>query len=348
MRLLVAEGLYFVSTLREMGHEVLTIGNESRERGAYDIALSAPVYARDLTRRLDALGFAPDAFIWCDRSDMPFVFGHEQMPWVTAGFTIDHYCHPWHVPFSWGFDLLLCAQKSYLPLFEQERKSAAYRWFPLFHDGREPALPGERDIPVSFVGTLHHPNNPDRAPFLAAFKRRCPLVTATGDFRAVFGRSRIVLNQSAVGEVNFRVFEAAACGAALLTEQGDNGLEELFVPGEEILRPYPRGDAERAAATAREALADPQRLERVAARGLSRARREHGISARCRTLVAALEELAARKAWQGRLEGTVNPTLGLRTAFAFLAAELPPADPLHGLYSLLARTYGLAPETLVP
>lgn len=43
-----------------------------------------------------------------------------------------------------------------------------------------------------------------------------------------------------MGELNFRVFQAMACGAAVLTEATDNGLDELFTVGLEVLT-YPRG-----------------------------------------------------------------------------------------------------------
>ncbi|WP_368076627.1 glycosyltransferase [uncultured Desulfovibrio sp.] len=44
----------------------------------------------------------------------------------------------------------------------------------------------------------------------------------------------MTLNQKAFSEVNFRCFEAMACGAALLMEQCGNGLDELFTPDEDI------------------------------------------------------------------------------------------------------------------
>jgi hypothetical protein len=44
-----------------------------------------------------------------------------------------------------------------------------------------------------------------------------------------------VLNQTAFSEINVRCFEAMACGAALLTERGCRGMQDLFVEGETIL-----------------------------------------------------------------------------------------------------------------
>ena len=84
---------------------------------------------------------------------------------------------------------------------------------------------------MSFVGTVAGSIiNTDRKAFLDAFRRECPLFVKSGDYVPVFNRSRLVLNQSAAGEVNFRVFQAMACGAALVTEDTGNGLCELFEP----------------------------------------------------------------------------------------------------------------------
>jgi tetratricopeptide (TPR) repeat protein len=47
----------------------------------------------------------------------------------------------------------------------------------------------------------------------------------------VFGSAKIVFNESVLGDLNFRTFEAMACGALLLTERIGNGLDELFTPG---------------------------------------------------------------------------------------------------------------------
>ena len=56
----------------------------------------------------------------------------------------------------------------------------------------------------------------------------------SGNFYPILHRSRMALNQNAFSEVNFRCFEAMACGAALLMEQCGNGLDELFTPDEDI------------------------------------------------------------------------------------------------------------------
>jgi glycosyltransferase involved in cell wall biosynthesis len=48
-----------------------------------------------------------------------------------------------------------------------------------------------------------------------------------------YDRSRIVPNESIFGEVNFRLFEAASCGCAVINP-ATPGLQDLFIPGEEV------------------------------------------------------------------------------------------------------------------
>lgn len=94
----------------------------------------------------------------------------------------------WHLPYARGFDLVLAAQKDFLSLFTDEGLPA--QWFPLFCRSVDEAAPFDaRDIPVAFVGTLGHKNNPGREPFLRNFRALHPLVMRAGDFFPVFRRS---------------------------------------------------------------------------------------------------------------------------------------------------------------
>ena len=78
---------------------------------------------------------------------------------------------------SAGFDIMLAAQKDYLPMFQDPRLPRRAEWFPLFCDPAQDLAPGlEREFPVGFVGTLNPPLNPGRKPFLDAFRRAAPLV----------------------------------------------------------------------------------------------------------------------------------------------------------------------------
>ncbi len=343
MNILVLEGRFLVPELAALGHKVLTVG--LAVFGTYDVGLTHPVFERGLRDILASRGFTPDLVLWCDdASSLPAIFGYEALDCVTMGYSIDQYCQMWHYPYSWVFDGLLCSQKSYLDIFRAEGGSSLYEWLPLYFDAKRlPAsTPAERDIPVSFVGNLGHKNNPDRRPFLDRFKKLHPLFTYTGPFVDVFSRSRIVLNQSANLECNFRVFEAAGCGAALLTEADTDGLTDLFVPGEDILPPYPRGDAARAAAIAGQALAEPDRCREIGDAGQKKVLERHSARARARQITDRAEALIADQAWRRRKKNLDRVRSQMRTAFAFIATELAPTPeyaPYITLYQRLVEHY---------
>lgn len=319
LHILCIGGPYLASALKRLGHHVLT----AHPASTADIPTPHPYSVRRLLNRLAALGFAPDALFCCDDGNMPQLLDPENAPWPSVRYSIDTYCNPWHIPYSNGFDATLVAQKDYVEVFSQEALPA--RWFPLFYpQALEPVGDfASRDIPVAFVGTLGHRNNPDRAPFLRAFRARHPLVAISGDYKPVFARSRIVLNQTAASEVNFRCFEAMACGAALLMETCGNGLTDLFVPDEEILPTYPRNDAHTAAAIAARALARPETLAEIAQAGSRAVAQRHTDTARAISLTQMLAEMCAAQAHRERLEQSLEKRTALvRAAYGMLSSEL--------------------------
>lgn len=317
MRILSVGGSDFVPAWKNMGHHVLTVGKGKD----LDIPLEHPLGLRELWDILDSRGFKPELTVWVDRCRPLEVFGLEQMPGAVIGFSIDQYCNPWHVPYSWAFDVFLVAQRDYLPLFLDHRAWRECRWFPLYcRLGVDEDAGLERDIPVSFVGTLNPPLNPLRRQFLLKFREACPIIIQQGVYTHVFGRSKIVLNQSAVGELNFRLFQASACGAAVLTEDVDNGLRDAFTPGVEILT-YPRGNVGEAARIAREALAEPDRLREIANRGKRRVLRDHTATVRAREILRLAENLLAAQTWKRRRAGMDLIQEHMLKTYAFLAAD---------------------------
>lgn len=333
MKILNVEGRHFEQSFRRLGHEVLTIG----QGPGFDVPLTEMLSLKGLLDLLEARGFRPDVALWCDQCQPPQVLGLECLPCLTVGFSIDQYCNPWHVPLSAGFDILLAAQRDYLPMFESPRLPRRVEWFPLFCDldhDRDPGL--ERDIPVGFVGTLDPPLNPQRKPFLEAFRRGAPLVLRQGDYRPVFARSRMVLNQCAVGELNFRIFQAMSCGAALLTEDCGNGLRELFIPGEDLFV-YARGDAAGAARTARQALGSPD-LAQVAKCGQDKARARHSSLARAKRIIALAEAALRHGPPRWRRDNAALVREETARAYGMLASdlELPLPANLRSHFAALA------------
>jgi hypothetical protein len=311
---------------RGRGHQVLSAG-----LSGCDLCLSHPLSAGRLLELCAARSFTPDCALWLDNGNLPFVLEIESLPCPSFFYSIDTYCNPWHIPFSHAFDHVLVAQKRHAALFpgpDWPDPRPEPEWLPLF--APDSLRPGSwddatRTIPVSFVGTLRPRNIPHRERFLHQFKALHPLVIREGAYAPLFGRSRIVLNQTAVGEVNFRCFEAMACGAALLTEAGEQGLTELFTPGVHILPPYPDGDARLAANLARDWLNRPQELQRLARAGCELVQARHMARQRALRLEELFTRAIASKAQDRRLRNLPARRTFLSTAYAILAAEL--TDP---------------------
>jgi len=324
---------YFSEEFRRLGHHVLDIQGWNAQK--------QPIFFHELQALLTGQGFQPDVTLWCDGSETPNVFGWEMLPTVTLGYSIDLFCNPWHVPYSAAFDHFFVAQKDFIPLVSQDTFPRAVEWLPLFcksDDANDLNL--ERNIPASFVGTLDPNNIPDRKPFFDALKKRLPIFISHGAYQETFGRSRIVINQSAVGEVNFRVFEAAACGAAVLTENVEHGLKELFTPWKEILF-YPRGNVREAAKIAKDWLAKPEELARIAAAGRQRVIREHTVTIRAKRVLEISEQLLRQKHQGWRLNNIEKVRNELEKSFTFISAELDVNryPELQRFYLYLAQRY---------
>ena len=313
-------GGYLPPALRSLGHRVLHAGPTP---GA-DLLIPHPTLAERLLERVHAAGFTPDALIYEDNGNLPQFIGLERLPLPSVFYSIDTFCNPWHIPYGNAFDAVFAAQQPYTDVFWCEAKIRA-EWLPLFWTRalaeEDPATWLLRDLPVSFVGSPDPANIPSRKPFFAAFKRVHPLFQKQGDFVPVFARSRIVLNQTAASELNFRCFEAPACGAALLMEDCPE-FDELFAPGVNCLPPYRRGDARHAAAIAREWLAKPEQLAEVALAGHKLMQERHSATARAAALVERLRALRAEEAPARRLTELSHRAKLLSSAYAILVMEL--------------------------
>jgi len=337
VRILNLDATYFIEPLREMGHEVLTVGRGPE----YDLPLTIQISLKALLARLEERGFRPEAVLWCDRCEPPSVTGFEALPVPLVGYSVDQYCNPWHVPYSAAFDLMLVAQKDYVCLFDVDKLPRPVEWFPLFCDAvDQSAQASERDIPVSFVGTISGRINTARKVFLNDFRRLCPVFLHQGRYHEAFVRSCIVLNQCAAVELNFRIFQAAATGAAVLTEDVNHGLRDLFEPGRDILV-YPCGDAAAAAAVARQWLGRPEALADLARAGREVVLAGHTAHIRAQHIMDCIGGLARRRAWRWRLENRAKVRMLIGKAFGMLCAdsELPLPDSHRDFYAELASMY---------
>ena len=294
MRILHVGNAHLVEPLRALGHEVIAAFEEYPGLAAAGV----PFDVRALWRRLPA---PPDLLLVADMlGPQALPFGLEDVPAPRLYYAIDvHVNFFWQRHYARLFDLVLVAQKDYVPLFAAAGVPA--RWLPWGADERVFHERGLRRVhDLVFVGTVDPATRPKRAAVVECLRRRFGLATfgesvgtrlSWEEMAAVFASSKIVLNEAILGDLNFRVFEAMACGALLATERIDNGLLDLFTPGEHLavygpddlvpqVAHYVRADAERA---------------RVAANGAQAVRERHTLRARMAALSAAVEAGIVRR-----------------------------------------------------
>lgn len=329
---------YFTEELTALGHSVFTIGEKDR----CDLKLTSVMSAKRAVEVCRSQGFEPDVFLYADDSSLPHLFGIEELPIPSIFFSIDTYCHGWHGCYSHAFDYVLYAQGE-----EAAKFPACAEHFPLFafyfaeEESKEEWLQ-KRDIPIAFVGTLGHKNNPDRNNFFALFKTFHPIFITSGNFKPIYLRSKIILNQSAVGELNFRTFEAMALGCACLADNmptEKNHVGEIFHFGVNSLPAYPRLDVAKAVDFSLYWLAKDREdeLYRIAMQGRKLVQEKHSVKVRTLRLVELFHKLIAENAVQKRMQTLAERKKTIAQAFSFLAGQSVINSQLAGVYADIAR-----------
>jgi spore maturation protein CgeB len=167
-----------------------------------------------------------------------------------------------------------CSALSYLGTFARDRQDALLRLFI------EPAKLRSRERFV--IGGAGYPQDFPWQPNIWFVQHIAP-----SGHPAFFCSSRLTLNvtRADMAAMGFcpsgRLFEAAACGAPVLTDSWP-GLEQFFTPGEEILVAHSTDDALAAIDTS------PVVLERIAQAGRERILAEHTSSRRAAQLIDIL------------------------------------------------------------
>ncbi len=207
------------------------------------------------------------------------------------------------------YDLLVSSLPNYVERFQRDGHEA--RYLPLAFEPRvlERVPEVERDVPVSFVGSLFSPHGARRrwledlcrsglvqvwghpidsvgrgSPIRAAWRG-----TAWGiDMYRVLRRSRITLNRhidiAQDRANNMRLFEATGCGAMLVTDRKRN-LAELFEPGRDV----DYDGAGECLDRVRHALAHDDERRRIAEGGQRRTLSEHALPRRMAEFAGLLE-----------------------------------------------------------
>ncbi len=141
----------------------------------------------------------------------------------------------WHQYYARLFDLFCTTQKHWQGWFK-ERGILNVHWLPWHGSSRGLSSWDQRRKGMGFVGRVTA-ERPVRAWFLDWLRELGPLEQrANLNFAGMhdfYDNCRIVPNESIFSEVNFRLFEAASCGCAVVSPAVP-GIEDLFVPGEEV------------------------------------------------------------------------------------------------------------------
>jgi spore maturation protein CgeB len=207
---------------------------------------------------------------------------------------------------------LFRADLSYLGTYADDRQDGVDRLF------LEPArrLPERRFV----LGGSQYPTDFPWSPNIFYMRHVAPEYHP-----AFYSSSRLTLNvtRRAMADTGFcpsgRLFEAAACGAPILSDEWE-GLDAFFEPGEEILVAHDTDEAVAALAC------DDRQLARIARAARERTLAEHTAARRALELEQLLEDDTRVGDHSGRRRGDTDTAAGILEGTA--AGRLP--DRRHG------------------
>jgi hypothetical protein len=226
---------HYVRCLERLGHRVFRFGFPGLVSGPDDGAYIEPGFGPEITLEgiEEAAGFQPDLLLYIDPQGL-IPRGIERAAYPTACILCDtHLRLDVRLLVARFFDHVFLYHRNYLRHFV-EHPPARVHWHPyacdleLFH----PCGP-QRDLDVGFIGQWHL--HPARAKVLSTVAERFSMneqrYYRQSEIPSVYARAKIVVNDPARDDLNFRTFEAMSCGALLLTRRVCNGQELLFEEG---------------------------------------------------------------------------------------------------------------------
>jgi hypothetical protein len=209
----------------------------------YELAILSPGPGiHDAAALCAERGLVPDLFLQREvLGPRTLLCNLEALACPTVFWSLDTHLNAWwQGHYGRLFGRVVCTQKDWLPALASmgvERPG----WLPWPGEARGVVPFGARAHQAAFVGRITDAR-PVRMLF-ADFLSREGLAdilpeTPREDMLRLYGQTRLIPNETILGEVNWRVFEAASCGALALHPLSgigtDNGIAELFEPGREI------------------------------------------------------------------------------------------------------------------
>ncbi|WP_321404967.1 glycosyltransferase [Maridesulfovibrio sp.] len=272
---------------------------------------------------LDKTVTEPFAVVYADRSIAPPLAGVENFPCLTIFHCIDTHIHSWYPIYAQGFDICLVSLKDHLDRFKPRLKESRLLWFPPVPTDYDVPSEMEKEWDLLFVGTVDAEITPQRKKFLDEAAKKIPGLHITkGKFRHLFPKAKVVLNIAERGDLNFRVFEALACGACLLTPRIEQGLFDLFEDGVHLMTYEPNSVAD-LVEKQNLLLADDDLRERIARQGNELIESSHRIIHRARTLHNVISEMNVEAAVSNRLKAAPELRRNfLKSLYLHWAAEI--------------------------
>lgn len=280
----------FREAFHAAGHRCISIG--WYDEGC-DLVTKQDVLHYEEALALLPSGFKPDRVIYFDHSEPLRVFGLDELSIPTVIHLVDTHIHRLLHPILAGcFDRVLLAMRGYAGLFGRTSWLPSAEWYPLWAPRLGATPSAQREIPVSFRGTFGH-THPKREAFFGAVGERTEGDFKTGPFFDVYNSSKIILNDCLNDDLNWRVFEALASGALLLTPRVSAETLELFPEGE-CLVTYAPNDAEDAVRKIQYYLEHEDERLTIASRGYEQVQAEHLAHHRASRLVEVVECATSR------------------------------------------------------
>lgn len=260
MNILLINQSWFAPEFTALGHRVVSFG---RAEGL-DVSQQKLLISWSEIKAALPEDFQPDLLIIHDNSIPVLITELETIDIPCAFYSVDTHHHlGFHRYLSLVFPNIFVAQQDYIGQFAEF--GVVPHWLPLWASVYlEPQSEKKHD--AVFIGTLNPDLNPDRVAFFRELQKLVKIDVRTAAFTDIFPASRIVVNQTVKGDLNFRVFEAMMSGALLLTERTGNGLTDLFEDGKHLVL-YTKGDVEDAARKIRFYLENPDKAQAIAEAG---------------------------------------------------------------------------------